>query len=397
MRASPGGRRVAAVLAASVTLALLGGCGHSKKPAIALPTTSSSSTTTTTARTTTTTAKARHVPVCPLTGLAPRDGHVPQRAALAVKVENLPEARPQWGLDAADIVFEEPVEGGITRFIAVYQCHVTPRIEPVRSGRLVDLAILEPFGHVLFAYSGAIQPVVDAIDSSTSLLEDVGANKAPGAYQRDPTRIAPHNLMTSTAALWSAAAALGYPSQPPAPIFKYGPLPAGGTAVGAVNVYYPLDVTTWTWKAKSGRWVRYYSRTPSQAAAEGQVGTPAIQGDNVQISATDVVIMHVVEYPTPYVEDDTGALEQDLRLTGTGEAWVFRNGVELKGTWDRPTLAQPATFSEADGTKITLAPGNTWEELLPTSDSISVVAPSAPATTSVPTATVPGSTTSTTH
>jgi hypothetical protein len=98
--------------------------------------------------------------------------------------------------------------------------------------------------------------------------------------------------------------------------------------------------------------------------------------------------MRVVEYPTPYVEDATGALEQDLRLTGTGEAWVFRNGVELKGTWDRPTLAQPATFTEADGTTITLAPGNTWEELLPTSDSISVVAPSA-TTTSVPTASVP--------
>jgi hypothetical protein len=382
---------VAAVLAASATLALVSGCGHSKKPAISLPTTSSSlaTTTTTTAGTTTTTTKARHVPVCPLTGLAPRDGHVPQRAALAVKVENLPEARPQWGLDATDIVFEEPVEGGITRFIAVYQCHVTPRIEPVRSGRLVDAVILEPLGHVLFAYSGAIQPVVDEIDSPTSLLEDVGANKAPGAYQRDPTRIEPHNLFTSTAALWAAAATLDDPSQPPAPIFKYGPLPAGGTTVSAVNIFYPLDVTTWTWKAKTGRWVRYYSRTPSQAAAEGQVGTgPAIQGDNVQISATDVVVMRVVEYPTPYVEDDTGALEQDLRLTGTGEAWVFRNGVELKGTWDRPTLAQPATFTEADGTTITLAPGNTWEELLPTSDSISVVAPSA-TTTSVPTASVP--------
>ena len=145
MRASPGGRRVAAVLAASAALALVGGCGHSKKPAIALPTTSSS-------------VDDDHdrphdhhhdqgratLPVCPLTGLPPRDGHVPQRAALAVKVENLPEARPQWGLDHADIVFEEPVEGGITRFIAVYQCHVAPRIEPVRSGRLVDIAILEP-------------------------------------------------------------------------------------------------------------------------------------------------------------------------------------------------------------------------------------------------------------
>jgi hypothetical protein len=320
-------------------------------------------TTTTTAVTTTTTTKPHHVPVCPLTGSAPRDGHVPQRAALAVKVENLAQARPQWGLEAADIVFEEPVEGGITRFIAVYQCHVTARIEPVRSARLVDAAILEPLGHVLFAYSGAIQPVVDQVDSATSLLEDVGANKAPGAYYRDPTRLEPHNLATSTAALWSAAATFRYPSTPPRPLFKYGDLPAGGTAISAVHIYFPLDVTTWTWKASRDRWVRYYSDTG-----------PAIQGDNIQISAANVVVMRVHEYPTQYVEDPTGALEQDLHLTGTGLAWVFRNGVEMKGTWDRPTLAQPATFAEADGTAITLAPGNTWEELLPASESLSITA-----------------------
>ena len=96
--------------------------------------------------------------------------------------------------------------------------------------------ILQPLGKVLFAYSGAIQPVIDAIDSGASLLEDVGADRASGAYRRDSTRLEPHNLFTSTAALWSAAAALGYPSQEPAPIFKYGRLPAGGTAVRVVNV-----------------------------------------------------------------------------------------------------------------------------------------------------------------
>ncbi len=116
----------------------------------------------------------------------------------------------------------------------------------------------------------------------------------------------------------------------------------------------------------------------------------------MQISATNVVVMRVVEYPTPYVEDDTGALEQDLTLTGTGPAWVFRNGVELKGTWHRPTLAQPATFTETDGTTITLAPGNTWEELLPTSESISVVPPAAPTPASTPTASLPGQATTTT-
>ena len=122
--------------------------------------------------------KARHKaalvaqgpPRCPLTGTLAPNEKVAQRAAVAVKVENLPQARPQWGLDKADIVFEEPVEGGITRFIAVFQCQSAARIEPVRSGRLVDPQILEPLGRILFGYSGAIQPAINEIDSKRSLL-----------------------------------------------------------------------------------------------------------------------------------------------------------------------------------------------------------------------------------
>ena len=129
--------------------------------------------------------------------------------------------------------------------------------------------------------------------------------------------------------------------------------------MSAVNINFPLDVTTWTWHAKRQRWLRYYSDTG-----------PAIQGDNVQLSAANVVVLHVVEYATGYVEDPTGALENELRLTGSGPAEVFRNGTELRGTWHRPTLAQATTFTEADGTAITLTPGNTWEELVPTTSSI---------------------------
>ena len=105
---------------------------------------------------------------------------------MAVKVENLPDARPQFGLDKADIVFEEPVEGGITRFIAVFQCHTAARIEPVRSARLVDAQILEPLGRILFAYSGAIQPVINEVDSRRSLLDDVGGYLAPNAVLAGP-------------------------------------------------------------------------------------------------------------------------------------------------------------------------------------------------------------------
>jgi hypothetical protein len=355
MRVRPGARRVPAVLVSAAVLAVLSGCGHAKPKALPPP-----STTTTTAAPTTTTA--RHVPVCPLTGAPAPAGKIPQRAAVAVKVENLPQARPQYGLDQADIVFEEPVEGGITRFIAVYQCQSAPRIEPVRSARFVDLDILEPLGQTLFAYSGAIQPVVDEIDSPTSLLEDVGAGKAGKAYWVDYSRVAPHNLETSTSAIYSAAKALGYPvHNVPPHYFAYGPLPPGGKPVNAVHISFPLDVTSWTWEAETGRWSRSYSDTG-----------PAVQGDNVVISAANVVIMHVVEYPTPYVEDGTGAHENQLVLTGSGPAWVFRDGVELTGTWRRPSLQQPATFTETDGTKITLTPGSTWEELVPTTSSITV-------------------------
>lgn len=300
-------------------------------------------------------------PLCPLTGVPAPGGHVPPRAAVAVKIENLPEARPQWGLDKADIVFEEPVEGGITRFIAVFQCQTAARIEPVRSARLVDPQILEPLGRILFAYSGAIQPAIDEVDSPRSLLGDVGADKAGRAYWRDPTRYAPHNLETSTSALYMAASTFGYPEKPPTPIFSYGREVPGGTPAAAVSIDYPLGTTTWTWHRGTGVWYRSYSGT-------GQ----ATQGDGAQITASNVIVMLVHERPTPWPEDDTGALENELTLKGSGPAWVFRDGVQFYGYWERPLLDHPTVFVERNGTRITLTAGTTWEELVPVGLGISV-------------------------
>jgi hypothetical protein len=368
MRVSPGGRFVGVAATASLLAALLAGCGSTKHNALKKSVTTTSVPSTTTTRPHKAHKKrkasvAAQAPVCPLTGLRPKGGKVPQRAALAVKVENLPQARPQYGLDDADIVFEEPVEGGITRFIAVFQCHESPRIEPVRSGRLVDVQILQPFGKILYAYSGAIQPVINQVDAPGSLLEDVGADRAGGSYQRDPDRYEPHNLETSTAELYAAAATFGYPEKPPPPIFTYGAMPKGATPASQVNISYPLDVTTWTWHRDTGVWYRSYSDTGL-----------AMQGDGHQITASNVIVMMVHEYPTQYVEDATGAHENELVLTGSGQAWVFRDGAQYYGKWERPTLAQPAYFVETDGTRITLTPGNTWEELVPDGLSVEVKA-----------------------
>ena len=294
-------------------------------------------------------------PLCPLNGLPAPHGRVPHRAALAVKVENLPQARPQWGLDEADIVFEEPVEGGITRFIAVFQCHQAPRIEPVRSARIIDPAILEPLGHILFAYSGAIQPVVARVDAPGSLLEDVSAYKAPQAYWTDPTRYAPHNFESSTAALWAAARALHYRQTPPTPIFSYGHAVQGGTPAASVSIHFPLDVTTWTWDRRTGVYNRSYSDTG-----------PGLLGDGRQITASNVVVMLMHEYVTQYSEDPLGAHEYGLIMRGSGPAWVFRDGAVFYGHWERPKLDHPYVFIEKkNGAVIRLTPGNTWEELVP--------------------------------
>ena len=273
---------------------------------------------------------------------------------MAVKVENLPQARPQWGLDKADIVFEEPVEGSITRFIAVYDCSGASRIEPVRSGRFDDPRILEPLGKLLFAYAGAIQPVVNEIDSGHSLLEDVGIFKAPGAYTRDPDRVSPHNLVTSTEALYAAAKSLGYPEKPPHAIFSYGPPVSGGTPASQVDIRSPLDVTTWSWHRSTGLWYRSYSDTG-----------PAMQGDGAQIAVSNVIVMLVQNDETPWVEDATGTHEYVVNLRGSGAAWVFRDGRQYFGRWERPRLADPTVFVEQNGTKIKLTPGKTWEELVP--------------------------------
>jgi hypothetical protein len=294
------------------------------------------------------------ITACPLTGQPPPNGQVPARPALAVKVENLPSARPQYGLGGADVIYEEPVEGGITRFIVVYQCHDTPRIEPIRSGRIVDPDIVRQFGaHPLFAYAGAIQPAVAAIDSSS--LVDVGVNRAPAsAYPRDGARAAPHNLMSSTTALYAAGIEEHAPQEAPPPVFTFGKLPASGQPATAVHIPYTYSDVTWTWEPGAQQWARSYADTG-----------PATLGDGGQIMAANVVVMKVVMYPSPYVEDATGAHENLLTLTGTGPAQVFRDGTVVTGTWNRPSLSQTTRYVDSTGNVIPLSPGPTWVELVP--------------------------------
>lgn len=301
-------------------------------------------------------------PPCPLTGLPAAGGAVPSRPALAVKVDAIDGARPQAGLDKADIVFEEPVEGGLTRFVAVFQCSDASRVEPIRSGRLVDPDLLSQFGHPLLAYSGAIDPVVAKI--AASAVYDVGIDRISGPYLKDPNRAAPHEMYASTDALWQSGKQVGAPQTAPSPVFTYGTLTsASQPATRAHIAFSPYDDVVWSWSATKGAWLRSNLDSPSGAS---------MLTDGNQVSASNVVIEQVQTSPSPYVEDASGIHENDVTTTGSGQLTVLRDGVEVTGTWSRPSIGAPASLVDQSGQPISLAPGVTWVELVPQTAALSV-------------------------
>jgi hypothetical protein len=288
-------------------------------------------------------------PVCPLTGRNAPGGKIPHRPALAVKIENLPEARPQAGLDRADIVYEEPVEGGITRFIALFQCNDAAKVGPIRSGRTTDPDILVQYGKPPLAYSGGANIVRKAIDRAG--LTDISEPEAPQAYTRDPARVAPHDLFSTTAHLWAAAK---LKTGAPHPVFTYSDQ-LSLKARRVTDVHLPFSSYSdvhWAWSKKDGAWLRSHGTVPHLLTSGEQV-----QATNVVVQVVNVVPGQII--------DPAGNPSPEVDVTGKGKAYVFRDGKMIAGRWARASLHDVTTFVTRSGETIPLAPGNTWVELYP--------------------------------
>jgi len=293
-------------------------------------------------------------PTCPLTGEPAPHGVVPHRPALAIKVENLPASRPQTGLNAADIIYEEPVEVFITRFIVVYQCTGAPRVEPVRSARLEDPDVLRQFGRPLFGYAGGVPRVQNKVRSAG--IQDVNFIRDARDYFRDPSRIAPHNLYTRTSLLWKLAPKS---EGPPKPIFTYSSTVP--TAPRESWVHLPFSDYSdvyWRWSRAHHDWLRFHGTVP-HTLSNGE-----------QVHATNVVVQ-VVNVTLSQITDVNGVHSPFAHVVGHGKAYVFRNGRMVAGTWSRPSLSDITTFTDSHGGVIPLEPGNTWVELFPSSLKVS--------------------------
>jgi Protein of unknown function (DUF3048) N-terminal domain/Protein of unknown function (DUF3048) C-terminal domain len=292
-------------------------------------------------------------PTCPLTGKPlPGDKNPPHHPVLAVKVENTSEAYPLVGLDKADIVYEEVVEGGITRFAAVFDCGNAPRVGPVRSARTTDPKILLPFSrHPLLAFSGASGQVLHLVKGA-GVVEMVEGAPAP-PFTRDPARPVPHNLFTNTSKLWVAAKKLTTDNAPPRPVFTYDPAVPKPSKKGlsATIVFSGLATADWRWQG--GRYVRYVDGSPMKLEDGAPVAT-----DNVviqQVKTTQSTLHDVLGYPSP-----------EVSMIGTGKAWVLRDGRLIAGTWSRGGLGDVTVFKTKSGDTIDLHPGTTYVELAPT-------------------------------
>lgn len=285
-------------------------------------------------------------PTCPLTGEPTPKGVVPDRPALAIKVENYPDARPQAGLQSADVIFEEPVEGGITRFIVVYHCDDASRVGPVRSARTADPDVLAQLGVPILAYSGGAPNVVRVIEDANLL--DLNETSGGAAFTRDPSRPAPHNLYVGTKALYRIASS----TEPaPEPLFTYAEEPAGKSR-RVSSVHLPFSATYgdvwWAWDRRADAWVRSHGDVPHMAEEGEQVSA-----DNVVVQVVDVVV------------GPRGGITPHVDLVGSGKAYVFRDGRMIIGRWERESLRDITRFVAKDGSEIALRPGRTWVELLP--------------------------------
>ena len=290
------------------------------------------------------------VKTCPLTGLPPEEGQRVNRVALAVKIDNVGDARPQAGLDKADIVFEETVEGGLTRLMAMFQCDSAPNIGPIRSARTSDGDLLRLLGGAVFGYSGA-NPRAIATVQQVSKAVLIAWDNTPQFFRTDPSRPAVHNVMGSTKSLLDAGLARNSKLDAPRHIFVYGDAKHVGTKVKTVSMTWSSSASaSWTWKGNA------WQRT--------QNGTADVLTNGHRVTASNVVIMSITVANTG-LHDVLGTPSPDDVVTGSGKVWVMRDGHAIRGTWSRPTRADKMVLKDKTGNVLPLKPGRTWVELLP--------------------------------
>jgi hypothetical protein len=283
-------------------------------------------------------------PINPLTGEAPSNNSV-----VAVKIDDTAAGRPQRGIDKADIVYIEQVEGGLTRLLAVFNTTL-PIVEPVRSTRVGDPEIALQFGPIVYVASGGSQGELKPLDASP-LKTAINDRGDPG-FTRDINRPAPFNLAANLA---SIAARLKGPKAKDFGMVWSGKVTNTGSVAGAtVNTKVGGTQVTFKWDPARHQYVREIDGAVQKATDGKVIATPNVVVQFCQVTTFMGDI------------DQSGSPAKVTHTTGRGKVAVFRNGRRIDGTWHRAAVGDGTTLTDASGKPITLAPGGAWFVLVAT-------------------------------
>lgn len=297
-------------------------------------------------------------PVAPLTGQSEPDEARRSRPAVAVKVDaSVPALGQQSGLGAADLVYVEKVEGGVTRLFAVFQSTDAEVVGPVRSARSTDVNLAANLGRPLLAYSGGNNGVLGLIRQGD--VVDLGYDVKPEIYQ--PLGRGLLRFYVSTTTLHGLAPP---DAGPPQALFAYRgqgeDLGAGAEASRGVGIAYGDRVNTQV----------VYEPVPD-GWARSQDGMPHVEQGGARITPTNVIVQFT-EYRDAGFVDTTGTRSPEAVVVGEGEAWILTGDQLVRGRWSRPDLGAPTTYVDSTGAPVALTAGRTWVELAPVGSAVTL-------------------------
>jgi len=268
---------------------------------------------------------------------------VPESPIVVVKIDDTNEAHPQVGIDKADLIYIEQVEGGLVRLAALFSSKLPDYIGPVRSARISDIDLLAQFGKVAFFYSGAQSKLYPVIKEAN--LFDIGAmHESPKIYTRDPDRIAPYDMVLYGPEVKKRIADLDVATTKDFG-FTFGDLVKKGRKISSVKLNWPAASYSANWNGKS--WDLLHN------------GKADVTSDGIQISPSTFIIQTVVITDSEY-QDKLGGVTPLSITVGEGTGWVLRDGFAIKAKWNRPDASSGTTWSDSEGNEIKFARGQIW-------------------------------------
>ena len=292
----------------------------------------------------------------PLTGM-PVTEAVARRSVIAVMIDDQSAARPQSGLSEASVVWQAPAEGGIPRYMALFQDTDPVSVGPVRSARYYFIAWAAEWRAVYVHVGGSPQALalLRSADGKGKVVYDADEFRWGGRYlYRVKTRNAPHNVYSDAKTIRALAKAVGATSEDHEAAWTFAPdaqlskRPSGSSLV----VPYLANKITYTYNRKSNQWLRTVTGEDKQVDA----------GTGDRIGPKNVVIMLMSFAP---LNDGSAKHRLEARFTGTGTAWIATNGRTVKGTWKKSSLTGATRFFTGSGKPVTLTMGQTFVQVVP--------------------------------